>query len=142
MKHKRTSSKHGKSSRRKGVDGEQAWVKRLNIMLPKHAPFARDWLHSRQKQSRGDIVSTQEKRISDFYIEVKHRTSMTNGNIRKWFTEARKSARNIGRVHVLLCVHQTAGPWLVFTDLPNPERDGTTWLPKKADLIIIPMRLG
>lgn len=137
MKHKRTSSKHGKKSRQKGVRGEQAWVKRLNVMLPKHAPFARDWLHSRQKQSRGDLVSTQEKRISDFYIEVKHRTSVTNGEIRKWFQAARRMAVKIERSHVLLCVHQTAGPWLVFTDVSNPEKDGAGWMPKKADLIVI-----
>jgi len=138
MTHKRTSSAHGKKSRRKGVKGEQAWVLRLNKLLPHHAPFARDWLHSRQKQSRGDIVTTQEDRITDFYIEVKCRANITNNNIRKWFNDALKNNAEIGRCNVLLCVHQTAGPWLIFTSSLKSRID--KWKTKKADVIIIPMQ--
>lgn len=131
------ASRLGKRSRRKGVRGEQQWVHRLNKLLPDHAPFARDWLHSRQKQSRGDLVSTRESLISDYYIEVKSRTSVTNGAIRKWFADARKNANKLGRNWVLLCVHQTAGPWFVFTDRMYERID--KWPTKKADLMIVPI---
>lgn len=129
------ASRLGKKSRRKGVKGEQQWVHRLNKLLPDHAPFARDWLHSRQKQSRGDLVSTRETLISDFYIEVKSRSSVTNGNIREWFKDARRNANKLKRDTVLLCVHQTAGPWLIFTDDFREELD--SWNRQKADVLVV-----
>lgn len=136
---KKQMSKTGKMSRNKGRRGEQAWVKRLNSLLPFHAPFARDWLRSRQKQSRGDLVSTQESMISDFYVEVKHRGNITNKNIRTWFHKARKQADKINRCHVLLCIHQDRGPWLIFTDSLESDRS-IIWI--TAETIVIRNWLG
>lgn len=126
----------GKKSLDKGKRGEREWVRRLDKLWPDLAPFARDWLHTENKQYRGDIVTTVEEHISSAYIEAKNRREVTNKMIHDWWESAFLCARAINRMRVLLCVHQTNGPWLIFTNVPDWS---AKWQVKRADVIVVPM---
>jgi len=103
----------------KGKTEERRWCKKLDLLLPEYSPWIRDWFGG-LNQARGDLVPKRDSESCPFYVECKSRRSVTSWNIKSWWDETLNKAEAIKKKNILLCVHQTDGPWLVLTNARLP----------------------
>ena len=116
----------GKKSSRKGRRGERGWSKELDVIFPEFAPWIRNKNIVRSGiQGQCDLIPDPKVgRWPRFLVECKSYSRVSWKLIRKWIQDTRKKAGEYDAYDVVLCLHVTGAPRMVFmTERYGEERE-------------------